>query len=511
MPMPALPPGFKLDSDVPPLPEGFTLDSAEIPSSGPGEPHRGRYVSPAEKQRRAEAADPWTYDPESGAKIPLSQLNPLGAGMVGGAEAALSMATGTAAMPVAGYAGMIGGKDTVEKVQNAMTYQPRTEAGKKASAIASYPFEKLGQGARWTGEKVQDITGSPLLATVADTTVQAVPALLSRGRVRRNVDPGANPPGPRLGISEEAQAAPAAPKAGRNPGLERVPDKAAEAPSLEDLRSEKDAAYKRAENTGVVISRNALTRLKVELVNDLQKEGIDKDLHPKATAAVKRILDSKGQLKLSEIETLRKIANDAKGSIEKSDARLGARIVDKLDDFEANLSESDVVSGSPEAATAYKEARALNTRVSKAQDIGDLFERAKNKAGANFSQSGMENALRQEFKALANNKNRMRRFTPEEKAAIQRVARGAPLENAMRMLGKFAPTGGVSGPLGVMLGASGFGVIPAAGMAGRAVATRMTMRNANAAEQLMRRGPVNQIAKTPDPVAERRNYFAEKP
>ncbi len=119
-----------------------------------------------------------------------------------------------------------------------------------------------------------------------------------------------------------------------------------------------------------------MNRLKTELVDDLKKEGLDKDLHPKANAALKRILESKGQLSLNQIETLRKIANDAKGAIEPADARLGARIVERIDDFEDGLSAADVVSGDAAAASAFKEARALNQRYAKARTIQKIFDDA---------------------------------------------------------------------------------------------------------------------------------------
>jgi hypothetical protein len=86
----------------------------------------------------------------------------------------------------------------------------------------------------------------------------------------------------------------------------------------------------------------------------------------------------------------------------------------------------------------------------------------------------------------------MRRFTPQERAAIERVAKGAPIENALRYIGKFAPTGVVSsalaGTLGTMLAGPAGGAVPLAGIAGRVAATKMTLRNARAAEELMRRG-----------------------
>jgi hypothetical protein len=291
-------------------------------------------------------------------------------------------------------------------------------------------------------------------------------------------------------------AAPFVAQAGFNAARDAISNRAAQPPkpqppTIEELTAAKNAAYKAAEDTGVVISRDALNKLKGTIYSDLKKEGIDSTLHPKATAAAKRILETKGQLSLSEIETLRKIAGAAAGSIEKADARLGSRIIEHIDDFEAGLSQSDVVGGSAAAATAFKEARALNTTLSKARVIQKIFDDAEVTAGANYTVSGMENALRQQFKALAKNDRRLRGFTPTEIAAIRKVAMGGPLENALRMVGKFAPNGVVSSMAGmgsVMVAGPAGMAIPAAGVAGKYAATKMTMKNAKNVENIVRSG-----------------------
>src|SRR5690606_40869921 len=60
-----------------------------------------------------------------------------------------------------------------------------------------------------------------------------------------------------------------------------------------------------------------------------------------------------------------------------------------------------------------------------------------------FSGSGLENALRTEFRQLAMNPKRLRRFTQEEQRAIKEVAFGNPTSNTLRQIGKLAPTGGL--------------------------------------------------------------------
>ncbi len=291
-------------------------------------------------------------------------------------------------------------------------------------------------------------------------------------------------------------AVPFAAQAGVNATRGAISRKAAQPPkpvppTIEELTTAKNAAYKAAEDTGVVISRDALNRLKGNVFSDRKKEGIDSTLHPKATAAAKRILGTKGQLSLSEIETLRKIAGAAAGSIEKADARLGARIIEHIDDFEAGLTQSDVVGGSAAAGTAFREARALNTTLSKARVIQKIFDDAEVTAGANYTVSGMENALRQQFKALAKNDKRLRGFSQQEIAAIRKVAMGGPLENALRMIGKFAPNGVVSSMAGmgsVMVAGPAGMALPAAGVASKYAATKMTMKNAKNVENIVRSG-----------------------
>lgn len=449
----------------------------------------GNYQAPVEQ-----AAEPPLVE---SAEAPTRAVSPTPLGGLG--ETAATLATGGVAMPVAGIAGLVSapfvGADraaqVIQRLQDALTYRPRGFEGQQVSQAASAPFEFVADAAEYAGGEVAEATGSPAAGAGVNAIMQAAPALLARGRVGRG-NSGANPVGSRPPVGKVAPAGEAAPQGKWAPRLERSPERPQAPATIDDLTQAKNAAYKRAEETGVVVARGAINRLKVELVNDLKKEGLNKTLHPKTSAALKEILDTKGQLSLSQIETLRKIANDAKGAIEPADARLGARIVERIDDFEANLADADVVSGNPAAATAFKEARALNTRLSKARTIDKLLKDAELQAGANYTMSGMENALRQQFKALAKNDRKMRQFSQAEQAAIRKVALGGPVENTLRLLGKLSPTGALPTLVGMgAIGAAGpAGIaIPAAGAASRYAATRMTIRNARAADELIRGEP----------------------
>lgn len=399
---------------------------------------------------------------------------------VGALETAGTLLTGGIAAPILGTAESIAlGTDPEESFAR-YTYQPRTESGKAQLGL-------LGEIA------------SPITESGADIALGPLAAAESRAVGSAKLAPNAtrNPPGGRPGNRPSAPVSGPA-KAGQvDAGLAQA-SKAA--PSLDELKALKDAAYKRAEDAGIKISEGSLKGLKTKIA----KIRTNATLHPDTTAAIKEIFDTQGEISLSQLDELRQIANAAKSSMKADDQRLAFEVVDSIDDFVDNLSAKDVTGGKVKDASALKEARGYYSRLKKSEEIGELFRRAEIKAGANYSQSGLENALRGEFKALALNQKKLRRFNAEERAAIERVAKGAPLENALRNLGKLAPVGGLSGPLGVMMAAfvPGGAAIPAAGLVGRYAATKMTLKNARAAEELMRRGRSLEPAKKRNKLAE---------
>lgn len=111
------------------------------------------------------------------------------------AEPIAAMATGTAGQVIGGLAGGAAalipglrpgiGKDVVEKVSNALTYEPRSAGGKAVMAGISKPFEWLATKAGSAGQSTLEATGSPLAATVVDTGIQALP-MLAGGLISRS-------------------------------------------------------------------------------------------------------------------------------------------------------------------------------------------------------------------------------------------------------------------------------------------------------------------------------------
>lgn len=387
----------------------------------------------------------------------------------GPAETALHYGTAALSFPISGVAGLgqaiwntvvpkrFEGQqagDAIREIQEGMTYQPRTGAGAGMARVSGLPQEVYGKGTNYLGEKTTDITGSPLLGAAVKTVGDVGPALVMRGR---------------------------APELGQSPSG-RYKSTKYDIPTTQQIKAASQEAYAAGKESGVIVPSSSYSKALDDVRKLAVDEGIDPTLHPKSTAVMKRLEQASGKdLSLQEAETLRKIALDAEDDVNSvgkptADARLAGKIVDELDDKIEALSTND-------------EARALWSRASKSQLVDTMIHRAEVKAGAHYTQAGMEHALRQEFKQLALNPRRMRGFTAEQKAAVEKVAKGGPLENTLRTLGKFDPTAGVVPALASI--ATG-GALPIAGFLGRRAATSMTKRNVEAArEALVGRGLPN--------------------
>ena len=215
----------------------------------------------------------------------------------------------------------------------------------------------------------------------------------------------------------------------------------------------------------------------------IAEAGIDKTIHPKVTAAFARLEAGKeSNHTLKGLDLLRRVIKSAAGSNEADERRIAQIMLDELDDYIGAIGPADVFWGDARAATAaLRQARTLWSRARKMEMVEGLIERARNRTGQ-FTGSGYENALRTEFRQLAQNAKRLRTFTSDEQEAIRLVARGGPVGNLLRALGRFAPRGVVSGGFHIGVAA---GVDPTlgaatmlAGEAGRRGATAVTAKNA---------------------------------
>lgn len=248
----------------------------------------------------------------------------------------------------------------------------------------------------------------------------------------------------------------------------------------ETLKNQANAAYKAADEAGVVVKAESVNNIQASMRSRIEAQGFDADLHPGLNVVLKRLGGNENPLTLSEIDRFRRVLLNVVRNKDPNNfdqQRIAGEALQVLDDGIAGLTRSDLVSGNAQGIRSLTKARDLWKRKSKTEVIEDVLESARLQAG-NYSQSGMENALRQQFKTLAQNKRKMRQFSERERQLIRKAASGGPLINTMRFIGKFAPRGVVSLSLGAGTGAATMGTpgaiaVPAVGMMGQQVATQL--------------------------------------
>lgn len=261
------------------------------------------------------------------------------------------------------------------------------------------------------------------------------------------------------------------------------------APSVEALKDEAGQLYDAARASGVEMSQAGTTRLSDEMFDIARQEGLVSPTgrvassYPKIAEAL-RVFDdyAAGTMDVAQMQAVRRTLQDAAGSLDAGERRLGAVLLEKFDDV--------VEQGVPELA----EAASIYHRAKKGELIETAIELAASRAGQ-FSGSGFENALRTEFRNLDRQiiKGQLKGISDHEAEAIRKVANGGPIENALRLVGKLAPTGVVSAGIGGGAGFAAGGPVGAAAVMGtgavaRALATAAQARNAQVASALMRRG-----------------------
>lgn len=271
-------------------------------------------------------------------------------------------------------------------------------------------------------------------------------------------------------------------------------------PAPELLAKEAAAAYKRAEQAGVIVKPSSIQNFSGNVASMLTKEGYRPRLHPQLAAVLDEIAQEGSSPKtLEQLETLRRVIKSPAGQFDNPDQqRLAKKMVTEFDRFVDSLSGKDLLAGNAsEAVASLKDARTLYARNKKSDLIDEIVEKA-NLSESQYSQSGMENALRVQFRALAKNKTKMAQFSKDEQDQIRQIVKGTTGQNILRFVGKFGSPSVVSlaggGGLGYLVGgAPGAVALPLIGAGARESAARMGIANVDALTNMIRLGRPPQV------------------
>jgi hypothetical protein len=272
--------------------------------------------------------------------------------------------------------------------------------------------------------------------------------------------------------------------------LRREPSIVKTAPSAEELAQTSRNLFTSARESGVELNAKDFATNMAGIGKELRNEGYDPRLYPKLSVALDEMTQSGIPKDFNELSTLRKFIQGAQKSADPDERRLATILKDDFDTYVANIPESSVVGGSKEGLKQWKEARDTYARLSKSEVFTDMLENAQLDK-SKFSMSGIENSLAQQLRQLSKNDKKMRLFTETEQEAIKKAAKGGVGQNALRFVGKFAPTSAVSS-IPALLATSVSGPVglaaTAASMGARVGATQMRKSDVNKLAALMRAG-----------------------
>jgi len=267
-------------------------------------------------------------------------------------------------------------------------------------------------------------------------------------------------------------------------------------PPTQELADQAGALYQSARASGVKASpqmtdgiANTIEGI-ARAENVILPSGKVNATYPKLSGVLNVFDEYKGgELDVGQMQAIRRNLQDAAKSLDPGERRVATLMLGEFDDFATGVA--------PELA----EASNLYWRSKTGEMIQEAIDLADNRS-SQYSQSGMENALRTQFRQLNAQiiKGKVRGITPELAEQVKKVADGGPIENFARAVGRFSVRGpvsaipsilagtagaGVGGPVGAALAA---GAVALPGEIGRRVAENGTVRNAAVASALARAG-----------------------
>lgn len=278
-------------------------------------------------------------------------------------------------------------------------------------------------------------------------------------------------------------------RAARNQVRDRIP-------STDELKTAAGDLYAQAEARGIVAGPEVTTELVSSLDDIARREalisakGRVSEAYPKIAPVLKTIQDEAGgTLNPKRIQVLRETLADAAYTTEGKEQRIATDMLRAFDDLTVPLA--------PELA----EARSIASRYLQARPIEQAIDVAENTRAGQFSQSGLDNALRTDFANLQRRAIRgSENFSPEVLDAISTVTNPSGARQTARWFGRLAPNsqlgmGLSASPAGIgymagepALGALVSGATAGAGWTGRHVADRLARQQADDAVLMARSG-----------------------
>lgn len=435
-----------------------------------------------------------------------STMTGIGQGATMGAYDEIAALVGS---PIKGAENLITGQDSINGLGDVLPFLGRsfTDAHQGQQALVNQAYEQAPIAA--TAGDIGGALGAGLLSGGSNLISVAKPTIMGmagRGAVEGGIMGGvsgfnsAEDPTLPGRLSAAAQGAAVggglgAITGGVAGGLMARNQQAA-VPTTQELADQAGALYQSARASGVTASPQMTDGIAntIESIaraeNVVLPSGKVNSTYPKLVGVLNVFDEYRGSaLDVGQMQAIRRNLQDAAKSLDPGERRVATIMLGEFDDFAHGVA--------PELA----EASNLYWRSKMGEMIEEAIDLATNRS-SQYSQSGMDNALRTQFRQLNAQiiKGRVPGVTPELAAQIARVADGGPIENFARAVGKFSVRGPVSAIPSILAGTAGVGVggpvggalaagaVALPGEIGRRVAERGTVNNAQIAALLARAG-----------------------
>ncbi len=417
-----------------------------------------------------------------------------GAGII---EPAATLISGAIAEPIAGIAGLArtaisgpeAGARAVEATREALTFEPRTEAGQRSlktiGGVLAPVGEALKRAETFLGDETFEATGSPALAAAATTLptviIEAIGLAGGKGFLK--------------GASKTRTLA-------KNRAIKKSIVDAA--PDIDQIKDVSRAIYKELDDSGVMVKPEAYKGLVGQIDSSLKEAKFKPRLAKETSKVFEEFKSELGKAQsLSDIDSLRQAAQGAiSGLATPNDKRLIGVITDTVDNFLDDATPNNFTRGAikpSEILPKRKVAQELWGRARRSELINEAFE------NAGLAASGFENGLVTEFRKILRNKKQKRYFKPKELESMKLVVQGTTPANVAKVVGRFGFSEGhatniIGGAIGVgfggkLLGAPGAIGFPVVGQVSRKLAQKLQRNNARLADIVIRAGDnANDIA-----------------
>lgn len=232
-------------------------------------------------------------------------------------------------------------------------------------------------------------------------------------------------------------------------------------PTVEEIKAAGRAAFKEAEDAGVIFNKNATQALKRNIMDDLTARSFDPGNEPGVLPVLKRLESMGDNVTFEGLASLRRLASNGWQLGRNSNNDALREIVGRIDDL-VNASGQDrtllLMGGDAKAAAnAILKARSYWSRARKLELVEKAITRGGENAGAQVSGDTGRTTM-QSLKRVLQSEAKTRGFSPAEMRALSSAAQYSPGQRIAHGVGGLMPrdrlSAGIQGVAGIASGGS---------------------------------------------------------